>query len=286
MSRVLYSLFKSIFFVSNNIGEPELIQKEKNVPKLVLLAMMISLAALGCSGAGIPSSPDPAVLPADASRKIHSSWGLWQGVINPQAETIEFTELRTGDFHLNVLPFLEPPPLLNLTLESLEFNGDIIEVDIGLRHPFLGLTEFTGFDVCGIFISNGSISGFADSDLVMAGKGDTRLLNADGYSRWWNPAEFPMNGSIFGYTDGLLGAPDSFADYNSTINGYKYFCDDLHNPDDPLDEVTQEMFSAGQKNIRHYTIKMGSGLIFNYAVDASWQFPEGDQPFSATGAIT
>ena len=61
----------------------------------------------------------------------------------------------------------------------------------------------------------------------MAGDGDMRLLNPDGYSRWWNPAEFPNNGTIFGYNDGLLGAPDSYADYNNTLNGYKYFCDDL-----------------------------------------------------------
>jgi hypothetical protein len=184
-----------------------------------------------------------------------------------------------------VLPFLEPPPFVNLTLDSLEFNGNLIEADIGLRHPFLGLTEFTGFDVCGVFISNGSSTGFTDPDLVMAGSGDTRLLNPDGVTRWWNPAEFPANGTMFGYVDGLLGAPDSFADFNSTINPYKYYCDDIINPDDPLSTVditNRGMFSPGQKNSRHFTIELGSaGLAFNYAIDASWQFPQGDPPFTA-----
>ncbi len=214
----------------------------------------------------------------------HQLWGLWQFVANPEAATLEAIPLRSSEMHVNVLPFLEPPPFLNLTLESLEFNGDIIEVEIGLRHPFLGLTEFTGFDVCGILITGGSVDGFSDPDLVMAGEGDTRLLNADGYSRWWNPSEFPVNdGTMFAYNDGLLGSPDSFGDYNCTLNGYKYFCDAL-GPDDGLELIpvdSRGMFSPGQQNIRHYTIEMDAGLVFNYAIDACWEFPKGDQPWAA-----
>src|SRR5512137_1214263 len=130
---------------------------------LILIAIILLLAGLGCSG----SSGD-VVVPGVADKtnqvdKSHALWGLWQGAINTEDKTIEFVPLRCSAFHLNALPFLEPPPLVNLTLESLEFNGDIVEADIGLRHPFLGLNEFTGFDVCGIFISSGSISGFSDS---------------------------------------------------------------------------------------------------------------------------
>lgn len=211
--------------------------------------------------------------------------GYWQGVIDPQAQTLDFVRLREGNFHLNALGFLEPPPLLNLTLESLEFNGNLLTADIGLRHPFLGLTEFSGFDVCGIFISGGSVSGFTDTDLVMTGEGDTRLLNPDGYSRWWNPSEFPYDSTIFGYTDGLLGAPDSVADFNTTLNGYKYYCDDLDDIGDTLDDVdinNRGLFSAGQKNVRRFEMEIGTaGLVFNYAVDACWQFPESDPPWTA-----
>ena len=74
-------------------------------------------------------------------------------------------------------------PFTNLTLESLEFNGNIIEVEIGLRHPFLGLNEFTGFDVCGILRTGGTVSGFDDPHMIMAGDGDTHLLNPDGWAR-------------------------------------------------------------------------------------------------------
>ena len=250
---------------------------------LLPLIIIALIAILGCSGGG--SSPvTPASHTPQVSSSGHFPWGMWQFTADPAKGTLDITRLRSADFHLNAMPFLEPPALVNLTLESLKFNGNIIDADIGLRHPFLGLTEFTGFDVCGVFITNGSVTGFDDPALRMAGEGDTRLLNPDGYTRWWNPAEFPHGTTIFNYMDGLLGTPDSSADYNSTLNAYKYFCDDLTDPDDPLTNITlpkRGMFSAGQKNVRHYSIDMGSGLIFNYAVDANWIFPGGQAPWQA-----
>ncbi len=247
---------------------------------------LIFIVGFGCSsGDGFtPVSPEQPGL-TRASDVSHSCWGFYQFVCDPEAGTIDIIPLREAYMHLNALPFLEPPPLLNLTLESLEFNGDLIEADIGLRHPFLGLDEFSGFDVCGIVISNGSYTGYSDTDIRIAGPGDFYLVNADGHARWWNPEEFPVNqGTMFSYNDGLLGAPDSYADYNATLNGYKYFADGLE-PDDPvtaLDAANRGLFSAGQKNIRHYTLDMGTaGLIFNYAIDANWVFPSGDAPWVA-----
>jgi len=255
---------------------------------IILTVIVMTFFAIGCSNGSVaPVSPDTNEPVVKAGETNHALWGFWQGVIDPAAQTVEFTPLRQTEMHLNALIFLEPPALVNVTLESLKFNGDIIEADIGLRHPFLGLDEFTGFDVCGIFITKGTTSGYSDSGVVMAGAGDTRLLNPDGYSRWWNPAEFPVNnGTMLSYKDGLLGTPDSIGDYNATVNGYKYFCDDLVDPDAPLTDVTLEkrgLFSAGQKNVRHYTIKYDLGLIFNYAVDASWKFPSGSKPWDVPG---
>jgi len=258
----------------------------RNTLILAALVAVIFLLA-GCSGSGNISAPDvvPTATRAASDMPAHYLMGYWQGVIDPEAQTIDFVRLREGNFHLNVLGFLEPPPLLYLTLEHLEFNGNLITADIGFRHPFLGLTEFSGFDVCGIFISNGSVSGFTDADLIMTGEGDTRLLNPDGLSRWWNPTEFPMDGTLFGYIDGLLGAPDSMGNYNCTLNGYKYYCDDLDDITDTLEDVdvnNRGLFSAGQKNVRRFELEIGDdGLIFNYAVDATWQFPEGDPPWAA-----
>ncbi len=254
----------------------------------VLIICGFSLA-VGCSG----GTASDIAAPIDTGREqvsasaSHLNWGLWQFIADPAAETLDVIPLREGDFHLNALVFLEPPALVYLSLETLQFNGNLIDADIGLRHPFLGLNEFTGFDVCGILITNGSYNGFGDPSIRFAGEGDTRLMNPDGWSRWWNPTEMPYNTSapMFGYNDGLLGTPDSAGDFNCTINGYKYYCDDLDNPDAPMSDVNlanRGMFSAGQKNVRHYTIELGDeGLVFNYAVDACWQFPNGDPPWNA-----
>ncbi len=253
----------------------------KNYTALVFITAMLILS--GCSG-GSAMLPDADI--ARDSSASHSLWGLWQGIIDPGSRAIDFVQLRTSEFHLNALPFLEPPALVNLTLETLQFNGNIIEAGIGLRHPFLGLTEFTGFDVCGIFITNGTKTGFADTDIIMPGPGDTRLLNPDGYSRWWNPSEFPVNlGTINSYNDGLLGTPGSSANFNCTLNGYKYFTDGLtaNEPVAAASPANRGLFSAGQKNVRHYTIEMSGGLIFNYAVDACWQYPLGAPPYEAPG---
>lgn len=254
---------------------------------LLLATMILLIGAIGCSSAF--SEPVTPVEQAgrDASlTSSHQLWGLWRMIVNPDEGTIDVIPLRGAEMHVNVLPFLEPPALVNLTLESLfiDIGNNSIAADVGLRHPFLGLNEFTGFDVCGILISNGSVGGFSDPDLLLPGPADFRLLNPDGHTRWWNPAEFPINtGTMFGYNDGFLGAPDSYANYSATLNGYKYFCDDLTNPDDPLsavDPMGRGVFSAGQKNVRQYLIDMGdTGLIFNYAVDASWKFPDGDPPY-------
>ncbi len=239
---------------------------------------------LGCSsGNQVPGTPDIPRERTSDTLTSHEILGLWQGTINPDTKTIEVTQLRGAEFHINALPFLEPPPFVYLTIESFKWNGNIIDANIGLTHPFLGLDQFSGFDVCGVFITNGSKSGFSDPDLVMAGTGDTRLTNADGITRWWNPSEFPVNlGTMFSYNDGLLGTPDAVAHFNPTLNGYKYYCDDL-TENDPLTMVTQEnrgVFRAGQKNVRHYKIELGAGLIFNYAIDASWQFPTGTAPWT------
>ncbi len=257
-----------------------------------LLSLFIITVAIGCSGGNGSQSP---VLPGTDNETVgselnnpggHVTLGLYQFTADKAKETLDITPLRTSQFHLNALPFLEPPPLVNLTLESLHFDGDMVEADIGLRHPFVGLTEFTGFDVSGILITDGSYSGFNDTSIRYAGPGDTRLLNPDGYGRWWNPSEFPVNppAKMYGYNDGLLGTADAIGHYNSTLNAYKYFCDDLADPDSPMSDVTQAnrgMFSAGQKNIRHYSIHLGAGLVFNYAIDECWQFPNGNYPWEA-----
>ncbi len=253
--------------------------------KGIILIILVGIFFSGCSGGSMTQPNDEPGAPRETVA-AHQLWGLYRFEADMESRTLDVIPIRTSETHLNALPFLEPPALVNLTLDSLQFNGNIIEADIGLRHPFLGLTEFTGFDVCGVLISDGSIAGFTDPDILLPGDGDVRLLNPDGFTRWWNPVEFPVNtGTIFGYNDGLLGTPDSAANFTSTLNGYKYYCDELDDPGAPLSDVDPSgrgVFSAGAKNVRHFTIHMGDGAFaFNYAVDASWRYPTGGQPWTA-----
>jgi len=238
----------------------------------------------GCSkNADIPSSPDVETTNEKSSSvESHFIWGMWQFIADPDKEALDIVQLRSGDVHLNALHFLEPPQLVYLTVESVKIKGNILDADIGLKHPFSGHTEFTGFDVCGIFITNGSITGFHDPDLRVAGEGDTRLLNTDGYTRWWNPLEFPHGTTILNYIDGMLGTPANSADYNCALNAYKYFADglDKDTPVTTLDPASRGVFSVGAKNIRHYKIDLSGGLIFNYAVDACWKMPQGKPPYT------
>ena len=152
---------------------------------------------------------------------------------------------------MNVLRFLEPPPYVNVSIEGPPvFDEGVVDVDIGLRNPYDGFDQYTGFDVCGIIFTRGSLTGFHDPEITMAGEGDTRLLNADGYSRWWNPAEFPHGDTIFSYKDGLLGKPAAYAGYNCTVNGYKYFADGLGKMvDDFLDGVAGDVDPIGGKTL-------------------------------------
>jgi len=250
--------------------------------KFIPVILVIILFTFGCSGGGsITTAPSPEK--ESANLASHTLWGMWQFTADPANGTLDAVQLRMSDIHLNALRFLEPPPFLYITVENLQFNGNTLEVDIGLRHPFVGLDQFTGFDTRGIIISNGSVSGFSDPAIMMAGSGDTRLLNPDGYTRWWNPAEFPHAGTMQGYIDGLMGNPDSLANFSSTLNAYKFFCDDISDPDAPLSDVSVSsrcIFTAGAQNLRHYIIEIGGdGFIFNYAIDASWKMPVGPPPY-------
>jgi len=238
---------------------------------LIVLGTILVIAGCGGSDSQSPLVPDLVNGSSVETSKSHNLWGMWQFTVDPETGTIDAVPLRTVAMHLNAVPLLEPPAGLRLKISNLIFNGTICDVDVTLIHPFLGLSQYIGFDVTGILFTNGSMGGFNDPDLVMAGPGESRLLNADGFTRWWNPVEFAIPGPpIFRYRDGLLGQKNELVHFNTTLNGYKIFGDGLAGNDDVLDlgPETRVPFSPGATNTRHYTIDFAGGLIFNYAVDA------------------
>lgn len=252
------------------------------------MVLIFILTTIGCGGGNTPIAPDPVMQdgaavqnPAEGNRILI---GMWQAVVDLESGDSELIPLRDSEAHINILAFLEMEVLtgFNVDIDTLVIDTDngLIEVDIILRHPLPGYTEYTLFDVRGIIITNGSQSGLSiDESIVYPGPNESRLVNADGYTRWWNPREFQGWG-LLAYIDGLLGMPDSVAQFGSIINGYKYYGDGLGLDDEVMQPILLQgraRFSTTSILSRHFSIKFGPDVsdyfVFNYAVDASWEPP-------------
>jgi hypothetical protein len=281
---------------------------------LIVTAMILSF---GCGSKENPLSPSPLSPVASTSQTAGNSgekalWGVWEVTIDTTTWEITAVPLRGTQFTVDVVTFLQKPmgDPANLTLAITDLTNWMTEgllgVDVGLKHPFPGLDQYTGFDVYGVFVTPGTASGLYDTDVTYTnGADEPKLLNADGYTRWMNPVEFPANGTILRFVPGKLGTPD-IGLFTSTINGYKYFADGLGVTQDvadyfadPANVDNRGFFRPGSYNVRDYQLKFpmvgGSPqLVFQYAVIASWVEPDktlsgdpdvldvpGDFPFSA-----
>jgi PKD repeat protein len=243
------------------------------------------VVSIGCSGSNSPVAPSAgqspeltgsaqSAAPSTEATEGHSLLGYWDCAVDPENGTVEFVPLRSSEFHFNVVPILEIPPMKIGLAAPPWIEDGVLNVDIKLTHPFGSKLQLSGFDVKGILITPGSETGFADPDIRIAGPHQTRLLNADGFTRWWNPAEFLHTG-VTGYNQGRLGTS---LDPSKTaiLNGYKLFADgfDTNARMVDLDPVWRAFYRAGHTNSRHYEISLASGLKFNYAVDCSWAKPD------------
>ncbi len=229
----------------------------------------------------------------------HQCWGMWDVLIDRIHQTVEVLPVREMSFHLNVLGYLEPPPLVYLSpnFSDLKFDpgNNYLETEVILKHPFTGLDEFTGFDVKGILITDGTTHLYPkgyDNGEVFASYGQPRLENADGLTRWWNPVEF-LGQVPFGYKPGgLLGTKGGAGVFSATLNGYKYFCLGLDSDAEmgEFDLADRGHFPAGMTLIRRYKIDFGKNpadfMEFNYAIDASWVLPEGQKPYEVPEAFS
>lgn len=258
---------------------------------------LINIAAIlfisSCSGSGLsPVMPDLSTSPSiqvdmspDTSSRME--WGLWSVAIDTGNGTVESVPLRGAMFRANVTMFLQPPAgsLSNLIFQNLDLSGWLTEgkinLDVGFAHPFPGFDEYTGFDVVGAFCHNGSNMSTYDPGVNYGKKGvDAVMLNPDGYTRWFNPSEFPQQG-ILGYTPGAAGTKGFIP--GATISPYKYFADGIDSEEtltdfynDPGNSNTRGYFKAGSANFRRYELQfpMDGGfpvLNFQYGVHASWE---------------
>lgn len=263
---------------------------------VLVAAALIAMGVLGCSGNSFPLVPD---MTADrtSSEKANVShrdlWGWWSVSIDPAGWQVEIIPLRSAMFRANVTQWMQPPvgKLSNLKIDVVDTSTYLTDgrilVDVSLTHPFPGLAEYTGFDVNGVFINDGTVADSLDSSILYTIDSSSAavLLNADGYTRWFNYPEFKGGLPILGYTPGKLGnmpAP------SATLNPYKYFADGLGFNDNLFEFIAgniakRNVFSAGVTNKRRYDLQfsMSGGapaLLFQYAVAASWE--PGDRKLS------
>lgn len=213
--------------------------------------------------------------------------GYYDIVFDRSTEEIEVIPVRNSDLHLNITNVINATLGLGITLIPGESNvaEGLISFDMSLTHPFPLNPEFTAFDMKGIIMSPGSMN---VGGLIFADHNESRVENADGYTRWWNPAEFTTPG-VFGYSQGLIanGTP---AQLTATVNPYKLFADVLQ-PTDSLSPVSAEplgnpqgraVFTAGSTNTRRYRMRFEMNpdiqIIFGYAIDVCWDLPSPNPP--------
>ena len=238
----------------------------------LFLAFALTVAVvIGCSSGGGGEVTLPTMdKPAQSDYIGTHLWGTYQVIIDKNTHQGEVVQLRGADQIVNVVGFLEPPPLGNMSIDwdTLVFDDPFINVDVILKHPIPD-PVFMGFDVRGICFG-------------------PDVLNADGLTPVMNPADF--EGEPFGYMDGLLGAPNAYANYDG-VWGYKYFCDGLGLNDDLATFFQSEtnladrgVFRDGSLNTRHYDLSWEGKttpldfLVFNYAIYANYDWPLQNPP--------
>jgi len=241
---------------------------------------LISGLALSC-GKQFVTVPD--LVKVEENHPVSSIWGFYEISIEPDTLQVDVVPLRTALFEANVTRFLQPPSspihLLSISiLPGTDFSQGKVVCNVTLKHPFPG-SKYAGFDVKGIVMGPGGISCQWDSDLKYADSTGVRLLNADGWTRWWNEVEFLTKNTIFGYTEGAL-ANHSFHS-TTTLNPYKYFADEL-DAESPISDVTESgrgFFSSETPgvNTRKYELQFPTDPMpefkFKYGVSASWIEP-------------
>lgn len=252
---------------------------------------LITLGLVGCSGGATdPVRPvgesnlvEPAIEDDGARRMI---WGYYSGYADTETGEFRLEPLRSVATHFNLVSILNDTGgvIPEVIPEDSIVSDGIYSVRITLFNPLFYNPKYVGFDVRGIFITASTKPvGFG---LWTAGENEPRLLNADGWTRWWNPAEFSSPG-IFGYKDGILGNPN-IGGFNARLNAYRIFADalpDEHETDLGFlslpglnDDDGRAVFRSAALR-RRYEIQFPPGQSkFNYAVDVSWAPPYVNPP--------
>ncbi len=251
--------------------------------RISLLFFCIAIAIIGCAGdVSNPISNQNVNPPQDSLQSLDNLetsyqgpqhlWGEWSLHFNEAHDDVLAIPKRQAGLHLNSTKFLEEYCTDCLEITQMKNNGDeTIDLTIQITHPFNGHPEYTGFDVKGIIMFNGSLElEWASADIYpfydpfyisYRAFGDPEVLNPDGYSPRWSPWwDSGSNLPIFNYYEGkyTMGIP------SANLNAFKKFY--------TLEE--RHVFHVGGQVERTYKIYLPPGpVIAGYAIEACWEPP-------------
>ena len=249
--------------------------------KYIFAVLAIGIAVLGCArDVAAPVAPDSLAPETALAQSNHADegpyrlWGEFVFYINSDHDQVDVVPKRNAHFPLNALKFLEDYCKDCLQIESIRNNGDgTIDLTVRITHPFNGFPQFTGFDVKGIIMFNGSYEypKFENSEAIpvqgtsfrISWKelGDPEVLNADGYTFRWSPTyDSGSNQPIFNYWEGKYASGVPTAHINAFLNFYS--------------SEERHMFAHDRSVTRTYHIWLPPGpVVAGYAVEACWEPP-------------
>jgi hypothetical protein len=252
------------------------------------------------SGASITSRGHDGSADVERSTARPELWGYYKVAYDSQSRDLSVVPVRGTSYAFNVVNFLQPPmgSATSIGIDVLDDSqfqtSGRLDIRVMLHHPFPGQTFYNGFDVCGIFVTEGSLHSLYNYRLTYADyTQDPTLMNPDGYTRWMNPTEF-LSGDVLGYEPGFWGTSESSENSGfvagATLNPYRYFAHGL-GPDDDVHEwlgipgniQDRGLFPSGASCSRDYhlhfpIINDKLVFVFNYAVLANWEAPSTNPP--------
>jgi hypothetical protein len=242
-----------------------------------VLAVIILTGIAGCvrisTAPTLPSSAQPGLYQAQQSDEPYRLWAEATIFIDAAHDGVEIVPRREGRFHLNALKFLESYCTDCLKVTNIKKNGDsTIDLTVQITHPFKGYPEYTGFDVKGIIMFNGSYQFPQDSDKWYLPKpyfliswrelGDPEVLDPDGYTPRWSPSwDSGSDLPIFNYWPGKYANGLPTAHLNAFLDFYS--------------DEERHMFKTGTHVTRTYRIWLPASkpVVAGYAVEACWEPP-------------
>jgi len=259
-----------------------------------ILIVILTVVVLGCAqSAQAPVAPDanPGDVARQSSQRDDGPYRLWlEGTfyVDSAHDAVDVVPKRQARLHLNTAKFLEEYCADCLKIVKISKNGDgTINLDVRITHPFDNHPEYTGFDVKGIVMFNGSYElpwfkgqwypWASQVRLSWSQSGDPEVLNPDGFTGRWCPAwDSGSSLPIFNYWPGKYSSGTPTADINAYLNFYT--------------DEERHMFQCNSSIQRTYHIYLPTGpVVAGYAVEACWEppivtpvtDPANDFPYSA-----